>query len=100
MHEHFGRHGRALDDAAVGRHVALEDSDAAFLRERIGNGTDDLGVEDLAALDVLAHGFARNGRQVRVEQARAGELVRPPRRAPRCSGGPQERGGRGWACAR
>ena len=47
----------------------------AFLRERIGNGTDDLGVEYLAALDVLAHGFARNGRQVRVEQARAGELV-------------------------
>lgn len=53
----------------------MEDGDAAFLRERIGNGTDDLSVEDLAALDVLAHGFARNGRQVRVEQVRAGELV-------------------------
>ena len=60
-------HRGGLDHAAVGGEVALEHRERAFAVDRIVEGADDVVVEDLGTLDVLAEAFAGHGEAAEVQ---------------------------------
>ena len=69
VHQHLGVHRRLLHHPAVGGQVALEDGDAALGVVGVGQGPDDLRVEDLHRRQVVGHGPAGDGQGRAVDEA-------------------------------
>ena len=75
VHHHFGRNCRALDDTAVLGNVAPQDGDAAGLRIRMLERTDDLGILIDDALKVLPNRLAGRRDERQIEQVALGQLL-------------------------
>ena len=81
--EHLRGHGGTLDDRSLGGEVAAQHRNAPRRREGIVDGTDDGAVADAGAGDVLAHGPARDGHALAVDETRLVELGHDGGDAPR-----------------
>ena len=75
MDEHFRRNGASLDDTAVRSQVAVQDGDAAGLREGVVHVADDfvVGLED--TFEVLLQGLAGAGHDVGVDETGLRQLL-------------------------
>ena len=81
VHHHFRCNCRTLDNTAVLCDVAPQNSDAAGLRIRILERTNDLGVLVDNALEVLADRLAGAGDERQVEEITLGQLLHDGRNA-------------------
>jgi hypothetical protein len=67
LEEFFGCRG-GLDDGAIGGEVAAENGGSSLGGERVGEGKDDLVVEDFRSVETFAKGLAEDGGSIEMEE--------------------------------
>ena len=68
MDHHLGSDGGALDHAALGGQVALQNSNAAVGGVGVLYGANDFGVPVFHAREIFRQSFASDGHHIRVQQ--------------------------------